>query len=304
MIPKLPDTKVHGSRAIVPATDGGGGALKLGAFWMTQSGNIMPENYGAKNQTPIVPAGKFDHIEVMALDESGVHRTARFEIDERGQVIPNTKNPPLGDVPKRITLVDNEGNRFSGDVDITSKKLKVSHSGYETIKGLELAPEPKPKAPPAGEVTLGNFMLTQSGHAMPENYAAKNQTPLVAPGAFERLEVTALDPAGVHRTATYALDERGHLVPNTKNPPLGDLPYRLTLVDADGNRYQGDIDISSKKLKVSHQGYETLKNVKLTLVQATDANPETLNGVARDFVKSQSAPPTGSKTIADVILRR
>ncbi len=285
-----------------PGPDAAG--LKLGTFLLSQSGAVMPDGYGSKKPTAIVPPGSFERMEVMALDPAGVHRTAKFDIDDNGVPRPSANQPPLGHVPYQVTLIDKDGNRFSGKVDITPGKTGVSHQGYETIKGLALTKEPPAKAPPAGELTMGAFMISQSGGLMPEGYGDKGAIAAFPPGFAASVEVMALDPGRVHRKARFDVDDRGVIKPDAGQPPLGHVPYRITVTDHDGNKYAADVDVSPKKTGKSHQGWDTLKDLKLRLVAPdADAANAAVVGVAGDFAKQQAQPKTGQRAF-DLMLKR
>jgi hypothetical protein len=279
--------------------------IKLGDFLLSQSGGVMPEGLGTKNPVPLVsPDGhKFTKFEVTSLDESGVHNKRTFDIGSDGVVRPNTKGGLGTSSPMKLTLMDADGNKWSAVIDISPSKTGVSHSGYEQMKGIKLTKE-LPPAP--AEVTLGEFLLSQSGGVMPQGLGTKHPIPLVSPDGhkFESLEVMALDESKVHNKRTFEIGDDGVVRPNSKGGLGTSSPFQLTLRDAEGNKWVAVIDISPSKTGVSHSGYEEMKNVKLRRVNDEQLGHDgALQGVAGDFLKSQSAPKQG-KSLFDHMLKR
>ncbi|HEY1100540.1 MAG TPA: hypothetical protein VGF99_16485 [Myxococcota bacterium] len=135
---------------------------------------------------------------------------------------------------------------------------------------------------------------------MPKGYGDK-PVPMFPPGFTDRVTITALDPAGVHRTATFAVDERGIARPDPRQPGLGHLPYRISADDADGHRYSVDVDITPGRIKVGHTGYEAIEKLTMRLAPTAskaDAADRSLDDAASDFARQQGAPKTGMSPLA------
>lgn len=259
-------------------------------FLLSQSGKAMPAgDWPAKPFLPPELAGQIEKLEVVAMDPAGVHRKNEFSIDDKGTLESTAYANPLGHNPYQLTLVAKDGTRYTADVDISPSKLKVSHSGYETLSGLRFEKE---VPPPPAEIELGSFLLSQSGNVVPEG-SWPQHTPIVPPGMegfFEKMEVMALDPGGVHAKNEFHLDDKGSVESTAYSRPLGHNPYQVTLLGKDGSRYSGTVDISPKKIKVSHSGYETISGLKLTRERApVAADDEALQGVAGDFARTGGA---------------
>ena len=174
--------------------------VEAGSFMLSQSGNVMPGNYGNGPSTPLADPKRFASLEIKALDQHHIGKTTTFQLDERGAPRPSPNQSPLGHVPFQVTLIDHDGQRFSAVVDITRSRIGKTTDGYLDVNNLKLTLEAPAKAPPAAEVKLGAFMLTQSGRLMPEGYG-NTPVAMFPPGFADHVEVIAMDANRVHNKA-------------------------------------------------------------------------------------------------------
>lgn len=236
-------TRIDAPRTIAAQATEEAPKLIAGPLLLSQSGAVMP------GDKAFLPPGRFKELVITAQDEGGVHAQNRFNVDKDGK-IEWASARPLGHVPYKLTLVAEDGSTYSALVDVTPKKLRVSHQGYEELKGLAFTKDPDP---PKASFESGPLSLSQSGAAI------AGKTPFAPAGQFSELIVS-----GSHAQNKFPIDDDGRLGLASSHG-LGHVPYRLTLVAKDGARYHADVDVTPKKLRVSHQGYETLS--KLTFVR-------------------------------------
>lgn len=148
-------------------------------------------------------------------------------------------------------------------------KLRGGVSGSASVDALS---GDRSAAPP-GTIVLPAILLSQSGQlAMREGDTGKPLFPgadaMFGAGYFTGVEITGLDPGGVHPKRTFKLDDQGRLNPFGTGGPIGSsYPYELALVGRDGARYRAVVDISPKKLGWSGQGYQPLNKVALERVE-------------------------------------
>jgi hypothetical protein len=147
-----------------------------------------------------------------------------------------------------------DGSRYVADKLITPKRLSPPGE-YIELGNVELVHQ-LTLPPPIEQVKLGDFRLTQSGAAHPENYAQRDQVPLIPNnrGFFTEMIVTSASPSRVRTSNRFEITEDGHLVSQSRTRPLGDVPYEITLVAQDGARYSAPLDISSSKMRVGAPG--------------------------------------------------
>jgi hypothetical protein len=267
--------------------------VKIPELLLSQSGSaLMDDPMSRKPLVPGAPAGYFTKLEIMGLDQSQVHNVRTYTFDADGRIEGLGQGPHLGVYPYEITLVGKDGARYSAKIDVSSKHSGVRHSGYAEIGGLELTRSEPPPPPMPAEVTVPSILLSQFGQALMKD--PMSRAPLIPgapPGFFQKLEITALDESQVHFTHTYKLDGEGRLSGMGEGPWLGDLPYMLTLVGKDGERYQAYVDISSKKTGVRHSGYEDLSNLRFHRVGDSGVSSDApLDAATRELMQRGPAP--------------
>lgn len=125
---------------------------------------------------------------------------------------------------------------------------------------------------PPGTIVLPAILLSQSGQlAMREADTGKPLFPgadAFGPGYFTGVEITGLDPGGVHPKRRFSLNDKGVLNPFSRDNPIGSsYPYELALIGRDGARYRTVVDISPKKIGWSGQGYQDLNKLSLERVE-------------------------------------
>lgn len=105
------------------------------------------------------------------------------------------------------------------------------------------------------------FLLSQSGRILPVDHGAR--TPAVfLPGVDgpARLIISATPGSGARNV--YDVED-GSLRPAGSSQLLGDRPYEIAVELEDGTRYRATVDVSSRTIGVSHQGYETVSDLHL-----------------------------------------
>lgn len=252
----------------------------------------MPEGASGK---PLVPPGQFTSVEITGLDPGGVHSKRTFSLNEQGVLNPFGKGSMLGSsYPYELAFVAKDGARYTAVVDISPKKIGWAGQGYQTIGDLKLervdppAPaETKPAAP--AELTMPSILLSQSGQlATAEGQSSKPVFPGMPKelGAdfISSITVIGLDPGGIHPKRTFTLNDKGLLNAFGSGGPVGSsYPYELRLTAKDGTEYSATVDISPKKIGVSHQGYESIKDLKFRRVDSRSIEAP-LDEAARGYV--------------------
>ncbi|MBL8952041.1 MAG: hypothetical protein JNK82_14755 [Myxococcaceae bacterium] len=246
--------------------------FKSQPFLISQFGRIANGEHPAR---PLVPGHTFDRLEVTAGDGT---TKATFEFDANGAVKPNLSNPLLGTHPYTLTLVKGDA-QWSAKVDVSPAKVKSSHQGYETVAPeFTRVPPAQPEAPQPPATFESKLFISQSGQVFaPGTRGMEGQKQPVLKGfegAFRALTVKALDPAGVHASVSFPIDSgSGAISSKVAERPLGHNPYELILDGNDGQQWKATVDVTPKKLRVSHQGYEEV-NVRFEAVPVDPSKVE------------------------------